>query len=77
MHPLSLFGPPPGSGCGQDSASTRIWPERLPPNACKPERFIAMFHGSIPALVTPFDAGGAFVEGAYRDLVEKTRARDT
>ncbi len=29
-----------------------------------------MFHGSIPALVTPFDAGGAFVEGAYRDLVE-------
>lgn len=29
-----------------------------------------MFHGSIPALVTPLDAGGAFVEAAYRDLVE-------
>ncbi|MGJ3626403.1 dihydrodipicolinate synthase family protein [Sphingomonas sp. MMS24-JH45] len=29
-----------------------------------------MFHGSIPALVTPFDAEGRFVEKAYRDLVE-------
>lgn len=29
-----------------------------------------MFSGSIPALVTPFDAGGAFVEQAYRDLIE-------
>lgn len=29
-----------------------------------------MFSGSIPALVTPFDADGAFVEAAYRDLVE-------
>jgi len=29
-----------------------------------------MFSGSIPALVTPFDADGAFVEGAYRDLIE-------
>jgi 4-hydroxy-tetrahydrodipicolinate synthase len=29
-----------------------------------------MFHGSIPALVTPFAADGAFDEGAYRDLVE-------
>lgn len=29
-----------------------------------------MFHGSIPALVTPFDREGAFVEKAYRDLVE-------
>jgi 4-hydroxy-tetrahydrodipicolinate synthase len=29
-----------------------------------------MFHGSIPALVTPFDRDGAFVEKAYRDLVE-------
>lgn len=28
------------------------------------------FKGSIPALVTPFDDDGAFVEGAYRDLVE-------
>ena len=29
-----------------------------------------MFHGSIPALVTPFDEDGAFAEAAYRDLVE-------
>ncbi|MDB5674183.1 MAG: 4-hydroxy-tetrahydrodipicolinate synthase [Sphingomonas bacterium] len=29
-----------------------------------------MFSGSIPALVTPFDAHGAFDEGAFRDLVE-------
>jgi 4-hydroxy-tetrahydrodipicolinate synthase len=29
-----------------------------------------MFSGSIPALVTPFDAGGEFVEAAYRDLIE-------
>lgn len=29
-----------------------------------------MFSGSIPALVTPFDDSGAFVEAAYRDLVE-------
>ena len=29
-----------------------------------------MFSGSIPALVTPFDDGGTFVEQAFRDLVE-------
>ncbi|MDP1026353.1 4-hydroxy-tetrahydrodipicolinate synthase [Sphingomonas sp. KR1UV-12] len=29
-----------------------------------------MFSGSIPALVTPFDATGAFDERAFRDLVE-------
>jgi 4-hydroxy-tetrahydrodipicolinate synthase len=29
-----------------------------------------MFSGSIPALVTPFDAQGHFVEPAYRDLIE-------
>ena len=29
-----------------------------------------MFSGSIPALVTPFDADGAFAEGTFRDLVE-------
>ena len=29
-----------------------------------------MFSGSIPALVTPFDANGAFAEGPFRDLVE-------
>jgi 4-hydroxy-tetrahydrodipicolinate synthase len=29
-----------------------------------------MFSGSIPALVTPFDADGRFVESAYRDLIE-------
>ena len=29
-----------------------------------------MFHGSIPALVTPFDADGGFAEGAFRDFVE-------
>ncbi len=29
-----------------------------------------MFSGSIPALVTPFDADGAFAEAAFRDLVE-------
>ncbi len=29
-----------------------------------------MFSGSIPALVTPFDADGAFAEGPFRDLVE-------
>ena len=29
-----------------------------------------MFHGSIPALVTPFADDGAFDEVAYRDLVE-------
>jgi 4-hydroxy-tetrahydrodipicolinate synthase len=30
----------------------------------------AMFSGSIPALVTPFDADGGFAERAYRDLIE-------
>ena len=29
-----------------------------------------MFSGSIPALVTPFDADGSFAERAFRDLVE-------
>ena len=29
-----------------------------------------MFSGSIPALVTPFDADGRFVESAYRQLIE-------
>lgn len=29
-----------------------------------------MFSGSIPALVTPFDAAGDFVERAFRDLIE-------
>lgn len=29
-----------------------------------------MFSGSIPALVTPFDDNGQFVESAYRDLIE-------
>ncbi|VVT02695.1 4-hydroxy-tetrahydrodipicolinate synthase [Sphingomonas sp. EC-HK361] len=29
-----------------------------------------MFSGSIPALVTPFDDDGNFVESAYRDLIE-------
>ncbi|MGN6374657.1 MAG: 4-hydroxy-tetrahydrodipicolinate synthase [Sphingomonas sp.] len=29
-----------------------------------------MFSGSIPALVTPFDEEGLFVEAAYRDLIE-------
>lgn len=29
-----------------------------------------MFHGSIPALVTPFAADGAFDEATYRDLIE-------
>jgi 4-hydroxy-tetrahydrodipicolinate synthase len=29
-----------------------------------------MFSGSIPALVTPFDADGRFAEQAYRDLIE-------
>ncbi|OWK32353.1 4-hydroxy-tetrahydrodipicolinate synthase [Sphingomonas mucosissima] len=29
-----------------------------------------MFSGSIPALVTPFDADGRFVETAYRELIE-------
>jgi len=29
-----------------------------------------MFHGSIPALVTPFAADGAFDEAAFRDMVE-------
>lgn len=29
-----------------------------------------MFFGSIPALVTPFDQSGAFVEGAYREFIE-------
>lgn len=29
-----------------------------------------MFSGSIPALVTPFDADGRFVESAYRELVD-------
>jgi 4-hydroxy-tetrahydrodipicolinate synthase len=29
-----------------------------------------MFSGSIPALVTPFDAEGRFAERAYRDLIE-------
>ena len=29
-----------------------------------------MFHGSIPALVTPFNDDGAFAEAACRDLVE-------
>lgn len=31
---------------------------------------VSLFKGSIPALVTPFDTDGAFVESAYRDLVE-------
>ena len=34
------------------------------------EQSLPMFSGSIPALVTPFDAHGDFVESAYRDLVE-------
>lgn len=29
-----------------------------------------MLSGSIPALVTPFDAGGGFAEQAFRDLIE-------
>ena len=29
-----------------------------------------MFSGSIPALVTPFDAAGGFAEAAFRDFVE-------
>lgn len=29
-----------------------------------------MFHGSIPALVTPFAEDGAFAEHAYRELIE-------
>lgn len=29
-----------------------------------------MFSGSIPALATPFDMSGAFVESAFRDLIE-------
>ncbi|MGJ3648722.1 4-hydroxy-tetrahydrodipicolinate synthase [Sphingomonas sp. GlSt437] len=29
-----------------------------------------MFSGSIPALVTPFDNSGGFVEAAYRDFIE-------
>ncbi|QKS00839.1 4-hydroxy-tetrahydrodipicolinate synthase [Sphingomonas sp. CL5.1] len=29
-----------------------------------------MFSGSIPALVTPFDAHGDFIESAYRELIE-------
>ena len=29
-----------------------------------------MFSGSIPALVTPFDADGRFVERAFRELIE-------
>lgn len=29
-----------------------------------------MFSGSIPALVTPFDEAGRFVEAAYRDLID-------
>ena len=29
-----------------------------------------MFHGSIPALVTPFAADGGFDEASYRDLIE-------
>ena len=29
-----------------------------------------MFSGSIPALVTPFDADGAFAERAYREFIE-------
>ena len=29
-----------------------------------------MFSGSIPALVTPFDSDGRFVERAYRELIE-------
>lgn len=29
-----------------------------------------MFSGSIPALVTPFEADGSFAEAAFRDLVE-------
>ena len=29
-----------------------------------------MFSGSIPALVTPFDTHGQFIESAYRDLIE-------
>jgi 4-hydroxy-tetrahydrodipicolinate synthase len=37
---------------------------------CGPAGGFLMFSGSIPALVTPFDASGAFVEEAYRALVE-------
>ena len=29
-----------------------------------------MFSGSIPALVTPFDADGGFAEDAYRELID-------
>ena len=29
-----------------------------------------MFSGSIPALVTPFEADGSFAEGAYRELID-------
>src|SRR3546814_14382262 len=35
-----------------------------------PRRGVIMFSGSIPALVTPFDASGDFAEKAFRDLVE-------
>ena len=35
-----------------------------------PQEQLSMFSGSIPALVTPFDAVGAFDERAFRDLVE-------
>ena len=36
-----------------------------------------MFSGSIPALVTPFDAEGAFVEKAFRDFIEWQIAEGT
>jgi 4-hydroxy-tetrahydrodipicolinate synthase len=39
-------------------------------NTSHQEHASPMFSGSIPALVTPFDADGAFVESAFRDLVE-------
>lgn len=40
------------------------------PFTARQEQIPSMFSGSIPALVTPFDDGGDFVESAYRDLIE-------
>jgi len=37
---------------------------------CRAPERLSMFSGSIPALVTPFAADGAFDEDAYRELVE-------
>src|SRR3546814_13579048 len=52
-------------------------PSCLPPSSPQsaesraiPRRGVIMFSGSIPALVTPFDASGDFAEKAFRDLVE-------